>query len=367
MTNDEEFEERARAAREAATRFLHWHGRRTSEDHLAALREGIETDRYGAGGVVEELEKAVTELLDKPAAVFMPSGTMAQQIALRIHADRRGRPTVVFHPTSHLELHELKAYQYLHQLIGRPVGDAHRPLDSGDLHEVAESPAALLLELPQREIGGTLPDWEELQAQTAWARERGAAVHLDGARLWECGPYYQRPLSEIAAVFDTVYVSFYKGLGALAGCLLLGEPDVIDEAREWRARHGGTLFALWPYAASALRALETRLVRMPAYFERAVALAAALADLPDVELVPDPPVTPMMHLHLRTDATAFREQALEIAERDGVWTWERSWPTATPAWQRVELVVGDATMDFTPEEVRDLIRQLVAVPSRVER
>ncbi len=148
--------------------------------------------------MVATLETEVRELLGKPAAVFMPSGTMAQQIALRIHADRTGRHVVAFHPTCHLELHEDKAYQRLHGLIGRTLGDGRGLLTLADLEGVREPLAALLIELPQREIGGRLPEWDDLVAQVAYARDRGAAVHLDGARLWESGPFYGRPLSEIA-------------------------------------------------------------------------------------------------------------------------------------------------------------------------
>ena len=122
----------------------------------------------------------------------MPSGTMAQQIALRIWSDRRGSPTVAFHPTCHLEIHEQKGYQLLHGLHGRLVGDPDRLITLADLEAIAEPVAALLLELPQREIGGQLPEWAELEAQTALGAERGIALHLDGARLWESGPFYER-------------------------------------------------------------------------------------------------------------------------------------------------------------------------------
>ena len=138
-----------------------------------------------------------------------------------------------------------------------------------DLEAIHEPIAALLIELPQREIGGQLPAWDDLVAQVEWAHDHGAAVHMDGARLWECGPFYDRPLAEIAALFDTVYVSFYKGLGGTAGGMLLGDEDVIAEAREWRHRHGGTLFNMWPYAASELAGLRLRLPRMPEYVEHA--------------------------------------------------------------------------------------------------
>ncbi len=242
----------------------------------------LSLDVYGDGGTVGILEEEVRTLLDKPAAAFMPSGTMIQQIALRIHADRRNRRVVAFHPTCHLELHEDKAYQRMHGLVGIPVGDRHNLITLADLEGIQEPLAALLIELPQREIGGQLPAWKDLVAQIDWAHKQGAAVHMDGARLWECGPFYGRPPSEIAALFDTVYVSFYKGLGGVAGGMLLGEEDVIAEAREWRHRHGGTLFGLWPYAAAALAGLRLRLPRMDAYVAHARAVAAALSAIDGV-------------------------------------------------------------------------------------
>jgi threonine aldolase len=266
---------------------------------------------------------------------------------------------VVFHPTCHLDLHEGEAYQRLHGLVGRPVGDPNRLLTMDDLRDVAEMPAALLLELPQREIGGQLPAWDELEEQVAWARDRGAAAHLDGARLWECTSFYGRSLAEIAGLFDTVYVSFYKGLGGLTGCCLAGKEDVVAEVREWRTRHGGRLFALWPYAASDLTALRRRLPLIPGYARHARALAEALREVPGVEIVPDPPQTPMMHLLVRTTAEAFEAAAVKLAEEDGIWTWGEVQTTLSPDVQKLELVVGDATLEFTPEEGADIVARLV--------
>src|SRR5579871_7536 len=119
----------------------------------------------------------------------MPSGAMAQQIALRICSERKNCRTVGFHPTCHVEIHEKKGYQLLHGLHGYLAGDRERLISLADVQSVAEPIAALLLELPQREIGGQLPTWDELQAQTAWAREQGVAVH-DGWR----SPLGSRPL-----------------------------------------------------------------------------------------------------------------------------------------------------------------------------
>src|SRR5260370_2102962 len=237
--------------RDQCTRFLVGHGPVTAAGLLAGIPVDTATDRYGDGGVVAELESEVAGLLGKAAAAFLPSGTMAQQSVLRVHADRRQRRTVIFHPMCHLDRHEGQAYQRLHGVTGRPAGDPDRLMTIDDLNAIGEPPAALLIELPQRDLGGQQPDWDDLRAQVEWARGRGAAAHLDGARLWESAAGYGRPLAEIAALFDTVYVSFYKGIGALPGCCVAGPADIIAEVREWRQRMGRTLFGPVPKSASA--------------------------------------------------------------------------------------------------------------------
>jgi threonine aldolase len=355
--------EEVRILRAGCERSLGGHGLRSTAHSMAEISTlspaELEPDMYGEGGAVTVLETEVRELLGKPAAVFMPSGTMAQQIALRIHADRRGRHVVAFHPTCHLELHEDKAYQRLHGLVGRPVGNARELLTLADLEAVQEPLAALLIELPQREIGGRLPAWKDLVKVTRHARSRGAAVHLDGARLWESQPFYGRPLAEIAALFDSIYVSFYKGLGGPAGSLLLGEADVIAEARLWRHRHGGTLFRLWPYAAAGLAGLRARQPRMPAYVEHARAIARELARIDGVTVTPEPPQTPMMHLHLRTTAEAAIDGIRRLASEERVWSWGGTTPTDTSGVRRVELTVGDATLELSAPDVARFVRFLL--------
>lgn len=346
--------------RDSCTRWLAWHGNRSPADMVADLPSEIAPDRYGEGGVVEELESYVADLLGKPAAAFFVSGTMAQQIALRIHADRSGRRTVAFHPTCHIDLHEGRAFERLHGLVGRPIGDPFEVLSLESLEDVAEPIAALVLELPQREIGGRLPEWDDMVAQTEWARSHDAAIHLDGARLWQCPDAYRRTLDEIAGHFDTVYVSFYKDIGAFAGSALLGPTDLIAEAKEWRLRHGGTLFAMWPYAASALAGLRERLPRMKEYRDQALAIASALSGLEGVRVVPDPPQTSMFHLHLEVSAEQFEVNVIRLAEEEGIWTWKSTFPSTQPDWQVVELTVGDATLEFEPDEVRRIIERLVS-------
>jgi len=357
-------EDRARKLRRACERSLTHHGHTTPRQALERLLEDIppemETDTYGAGDAIEKLERQVAELLGKEAAIFMPSGTMAQQVALRIWSERKGRKTVAMHPLNHLDFHENHAYQRLHDLqsiaLIKPP-ELERLLTVADLERSAQSPGALLLELPQREIGGQLPSWNELVGMTSWARSRGAAVHMDGARLWECQPFYGRSYAEICALFDSVYVSFYKIIGGIAGAALAGPQDFIEEAWIWRHMHGGRMIRMFPMVISAQRGLDERLPRMARYHEKAVEIAAALADLDGVEIVPNPPQTNMMHLFLRADGQRLADAALDLSEETGIWISDRFASSPIPAYRRWEWTVGDATLEIPTDEIAELVER----------
>jgi threonine aldolase len=343
-------------------RFLTGHGPRRVPVELAALAAAAgddAPDNYGKGGVLERLESEVAVLLGKPAAVFMPSGTMAQQIAMRLHAEDRGRSSIAFHPTCHLELHEHGGYAELHGLRPRLVGRREALIESGDLEALVEPVAALLLELPQREIGGFLPSWEALGEQAAWARQRGVALHLDGARLWECAPFYGRSYAEISALFDSVYVSFYKSLGAIAGAALAGSREFVARARVWQRRHGGNLVTSYPMALSAREALRTRLGKLGDYCERARRVAARFAAIEGVHVLPQPPHTNMFHVYLPVDAERLLEQSAGLATSQKVALFTRTRACAVPGHCAVELWIGDAASAIGDDELEQLVRGLL--------
>jgi threonine aldolase len=318
-----------------------------------------DVDLYGAGAPVARLETRFAELLGKPRALFFPTGTMAQQVALRIHAERTGRLTFTAHPTNHLDRWELRGYAAVHGLRYLPAGDAHRALTLDDLAQVAEPVAALLVELPQREIGGLLPSWEELSAQVRWAHDLGAAAHLDGARLWEAQPFYDRPHAEIAALFDTVYVSLYKGLEGVRGAVLAGDEDTVGHAEVWRKRLGGDIPDAWPLAVAALMGLDEVLPRMSAFRDHAVAVARAIVERGTASVVPEPPRTPLFHVLLPVDAAAATRARDELIDELGVQVFSYARVESVPNRCRFEITVSENTMEFTPEEVADLIDELV--------
>ncbi|HEY3462071.1 MAG TPA: beta-eliminating lyase-related protein [Gaiellaceae bacterium] len=346
-----------------------WSAPRDPAAELRALadRAGKRLDVYGGGDSVARLEARVADLLGKPAAVLFPSGTMAQQIALRILCDRNGRSTVAFHPHCHLDVHEERGYEHLHGLRARPVGHRDRLIRRADLEDVKEPVGALLLELPQRDLGGQLPSWRELRAQTAWARRNGVALHLDGARLWQCGPFYRRPLREIAALFDTVYVSLYKDLGGLGGCLLAGPKDAIAEARVWRIRHGGRLSTYEPMALSAERGLDEVLPRMPSFVRKAKEIGAALARIDGVSVAPDPPQAAMLHVAVPGELERVNDAVLEIAKERRTLIAGGFDPTALPNVQRTELGIGEPSLEVPTAEIAELYAELVSRAARPSR
>jgi threonine aldolase len=214
--------------------------------------------------------------------------------------------------------------------------------------------------LPQRELGAQLPGWDELLALIAAARDRGFRLHLDGARLWEAAPHYGRAHAEIAGLFDSVYVSFYKGLNAIAGAALAGDADFIAEARVWQHRLGGRLVALYPLALSAQAGLDTYLPQMARYRDVARAVAAALAPIDGVDIVPDPPHTNTFHIYLRGTFDKLTARASRLESERGVRPFKRLAPTALPELWKWEFVAGEATLAFTPAEIATFVRELVA-------
>jgi threonine aldolase len=311
---------------------------RSMKQVFQALADGLsgdeDLDSYGEGATISGFEAEVAALFGQQAAVFMPSGTMAQQIALRLWCDRRRNATVAMHPTAHPEFAEHGGYRFLHHLqrvqFGAPEFVANRMLTAADFEALGQEPGAVLLELPYRPLGGRLPAWDDLLAIRAWAQARGVPLHLDGARVWQCRPFYGKSYAEIAGLFDSVYVSFYKDLGGLCGAMLLGSADFVAEARVWQKRHGGGLRTQGPFVASAQLGLRRALPHIDRWVERAGEIAAVLSQFDGITVDPNPPHVNFFRLFIRGDHEALTRRHMELARETGVFVCHWLRPSAVP-------------------------------------
>lgn len=338
---------------------LHGSTRRKPHDLLRQWAALVDPDTSPEEPVAW-LETRMTELLGTPAALFFPSGTMAQQAALRVHAERRGRRAFAGHPYVHLDNWELQGYNAVHGLWFQPAGDRDELLTTADLAAIGEPLAAVVWELPQRDLGGLLPEWDDLREQIELVRSRGAAAHLDGGRIFEAQPFYGRPHAEIAGLFDTVYVSVYKGLQGTRGAVLAGDEDTMAEAAVWRRRLGGAIPDAWPLALGALAGLDRLVPRMASFRDHAVAIAAALNADGTVRVVPDPPQTPLFHVHVPAPKAAVEQAAEEMIAEHGTQLFLRVRSSPDPSRCAFEVTAGENAMEFTPGEVVGLMRELVA-------
>ncbi|MFE7597000.1 threonine aldolase family protein [Streptomyces sp. NPDC057494] len=334
----------------------------------AAGHEEAALDTYG-NGLVEELERRVAEELGLPAAVFFPTGTMAQQVALRCWAGRTGSPVVALHPLAHPEVHEGGALGAVSGLrTVHPTGAPRLPT-AEEVRDHPEPFGTLMLELPLRDAGFVLPTWEELTEVVEAARERDAVVHFDGARLWECTTRLGRGLPEIAGLADSVYVSFYKSLGGMSGAALAGPEDVMEEARVWRHRYGGLVFQNYPAALSALRGLDVELPRLPSYVAHARVVADAIreafaeAGTGWSRIHPETPHTHQFQVWLPYDPDVLTAAALAQTEDTGA-AFFRRWSTpgagGPPGVAVTELTVTGPGLEWTAKDVKEAVRDFLA-------
>ena len=337
------------------------HRQHTPAQTFAAMaawceQNGIEHDVYGDGELLQSLERKVAALLGFESAVFCITGTMAQATALRLACMDRGSPLVALHPTAHILKHERGNHQLFGHFHALQTGSQHRPFTLAELQVIPDRLGAVSLELPAREIGGQCPSWEELADIKAHCTGAGIHLHMDGARLWEAAAGYGRPLADVAAGFDTVYVSLYKGIGGLGGAVLAGSAAFVERAREWYRRQGGNVIHRSPYAVAAAMQLDARLAAMPAYFRRTEWLFDTLRAFPLLRPNPARPHANMLHLHL----PVARERALEIRNRiaheQRVWLHNYVHHSALPGQSYTEWYVGDNLLNLADEQVLGALR-----------
>jgi threonine aldolase len=267
--------------------------RPTPEMRRAMAEAEVGDDVFGDDPTVLRLEEETAGLLGKEAALFVPSGTMGNEVAIAAHT-RRGDEAIC-EATAHIFLYEgggpaLLSGVQLYPLPGsrgmlsiEQFRRARRPLPQDPHHPVSR---LLCLENTHNRAGGAVLPFEAVRALCAEASGQGILTHLDGARLWNAAAATGIEEARWAALFDSVSVCFSKGLGAPVGSAVAGSRAWVQEARHYRKRLGGGMRQVGIIAAGALHALRHHRARLAEDHERARRLASGLAGLPGLALDP---------------------------------------------------------------------------------
>jgi threonine aldolase len=264
--------------------------RPTPEMRRAMAEADVGDEQRRADPTTTALQERVAELLGHEAAVFLPTGTMCNEIALRLHV-RPGGDEVLLDRTAHPLNFEAGGPAQLSGAILTPLdGD-------GGIFTAAQVEAAIRppdLHAPRTRVvsveqttnigGGRVWRVEAVQEVLAVARAHGLRAHLDGARLLNAVVACGVSAADYAAGFDTAWIDFTKGLGAPVGACLAGSREIIDEAWRWKHMLGGAMRQSGVIAAAALYALDHHVDRLVDDHALACALAEGLAELPGVEL-----------------------------------------------------------------------------------
>lgn len=265
-----------------------------SELLKANTASAITVDRYGSGGAIEMLEKKFAEITGKEKAIYMPTGTMANQLALAVLS---GDKTKIFvQDTSHVYRDEADAAQSVFQKRLMPLAKNETFFSAEQLKTAVESlqqeevfpsgVGAVSIENPvRRTLGRTVPI-EEIEKISNYCRANNIRLHLDGARIYMASAWSGIPIKKYASYFDTVYISLYKYLGAAGGAVLCGDKAIIDKMPHLMKIHGGSVFGSWVNGAMALHRLQGFEERLQQAIKRSKEIFAALNALPGIKISP---------------------------------------------------------------------------------
>ena len=256
-------------------------------------------DVYGEDPTVNRLQERAAEIFEKDAALFVPTGSMGNQTAVKLHT--RPGQEVIIEERGHIYNFEMATMSAFSGALARPVksidGSGILTWDeiSGAIHHNTAyyvAPTGLIaLENSHNLAGGSLLTRERTEDICARAHEKNLPVHLDGARIFNAAAALGETVANLARPVDSVMFCLSKGLGAPVGSMLLGTQEFIDEARVVRKMLGGGMRQAGVLAAAGLLALEESPKQLPEDHANAKRLAEGLADLPGVKIDPEKVIT----------------------------------------------------------------------------
>ena len=255
-------------------------------------KQPIKVDRYGSGGAVEQLQKNFEIITGKEKAIYMPSGTMANQLAISVLS---GDNTKVFvQDTSHVYRDEADAGQSVFNKRLMPLAKNEtcftldilkQAIENLGNEEVFKSGIGCVsIENPVRRTDERMVSIEEIKKISEYCRSNNIKLHLDGARIYMAAAWSGISIKEYAAYFDTVYISLYKYLGASGGAILCGDKTVIDKMPHLIKIHGGNMYGNWLNAAMAVHRLEGIEDRLQQAIKRSKEIFASLNNINGIKI-----------------------------------------------------------------------------------
>lgn len=227
-------------------------------------KKTIKPDFYGIGGSTKLLEEKFAELTGKENAIYLPTGTMANQLAIKLL--NGGNTKVIVPENSHIFRDEADAAQSVHNLRLVPVGKEKSHYELQDLKDTIEhlndnevfksGLGTVVIENPVRRANGVAVPVENIKEIHAFCKKYGYKMHLDAARIHLASAYTNVSVKEYASYFDTAYISLYKYLNASGGAMLCGDSEIIDQIPHQMKIHGGTMFQTWNNTSMALHSLD---------------------------------------------------------------------------------------------------------------
>lgn len=343
-------------------RFVSRHKPKSPTQWLALLQQipeaDLDIDFYGRGPAVDLLEEKIANILGKEKALFVHKGMVGQLSALLQWSRQKQSSSIALHPQSHLQIDEALAYQELGHLQACLFGKPGRAFDRADIELLPDKLAAVSIELPTRRAGFVLPTWDDTLYLRDFCRSSQTPLHMDGARLWESAAYWNRDYHEVATLADSVYVSLYKSLGAMAGGIIAGEADFIDSLKPWITRFGGNIHTVFCYVLSALWGLDHYLPRIPEFQQRAGKLASEIGKAFGESSIVKPVQSNAILVELPVNAKRLGELALDFAKNEHCWLFDRLIAVDENRCH-FELQVGDALDDWSDQELIEMFKLLL--------
>ncbi len=253
----------------------------------ANKKQLVKIDRYGQGGSVEMLEKKFAEITGKEKAIYMPSGTMANQLAISVLSGEKTK--VYVQDTSHVYRDEADAAQSVFKKRLMPLAEnetfftaetLRQAIEQLEQKEVFKSGIGCVsIENPVRRAQGRMVPIGEIKKISEYCRNAGIPLHLDGARIYMAAAWSGTRVKEYSSYFDSVYISLYKYFGASGGAVLCGSEEVIAKMPHLIKIHGGNMFGNWLSAAIALHRLDGIEERLRQSIRRSEQIFSSLGSL----------------------------------------------------------------------------------------